>query len=85
MGVTNNNNKENEMSESCVIKGEENTRRYQLVVLVKALQIHVLSGGRMRLTRADYIGLARNLGYKGRTAKSLLADILSKNPDLNRA
>jgi hypothetical protein len=85
MGVTNNNNKENEMSESCVIKGEENTRRYQLVVLVKALQIHVLTGGQMRLTRADYIGLARNLGYKGRTAKSLLADILSKNPDLNRA
>jgi hypothetical protein len=54
-------------------------------VLVKALQIHVLTGGQMRLTRADYIGLARNLGYKGRTAKSLLADIISKNPDLNRA
>ena len=70
------------MTDYCVIEGEQ-TRRYQLVVLVKALQIHVLTGGQMRLTRANYIGLARKLGYKGRTAKALLADILSKNPELS--
>ena len=58
--------------------------RYRLICLAKALQIHVNTGGKLRLTRVNYIKVARSLGYRGRTAKALLQDILSKHPELNR-
>ena len=67
-----------------VIEGEA-IRRYQLMCIVGALRFHVASKGKKRLTRGDYMGTARVLGYVGRTAKSLLADILAKNPDIDKA
>jgi len=65
-----------------MIVGEENTRKFQLICLKKALECHVKFNGKFRMSRLDYLGLARNLGYKGRTAKALLADLVAKNPDL---
>lgn len=65
-----------------MIVGEQNTRMFQLVCLKKALETHVKFNGKFRLSRQDYLGLARSLGYKGRTAKALLADLIAKNPDL---
>lgn len=65
-----------------MITGQENIARFQLKSLKMALETHVKFNGQFRLTGADYLGLARHLGYKGRTAKALLADLVAKNPDL---
>jgi hypothetical protein len=54
----------------------------RLKTLKMALETHVRFKGQFRMTRVDYLGLARQLGYKGRTAKALLADLVAKNPDL---
>lgn len=64
------------------IIGEANIRLYQLKCLKVALETRIKLNGKFRLTRADYMGTARALGYKGRTAKALLADLLAKNPGL---
>ena len=61
-----------------VIATESQIRLYQLKCLKVALETHIKFNGQFRLTRADYMGTARALGYKGRTAKALLADLLAK-------
>ena len=63
-----------------VITGDQ-IPAYRLKCLVIALETHVKFGGKLRV-KGDYMGCARRLGYVGRTAKALLADIISKNPGI---
>ena len=65
-----------------IIEGAENINNFQLVCLKRALETHVKFNGQFRLTRADYLGLARQMGFKGRTAKALLADLVAKHPEI---
>ena len=55
---------------------------YRLKCLVVALKVHIESNGKVRVTKDDYMKFARKIGYVGRTAKALLADIISKNPGI---
>lgn len=62
--------------------GEDGVSVFRLVMLHSALRLQANTG--MKASRISAVTCARNLGYKGRTAKALLADIESKHPELKR-
>jgi hypothetical protein len=51
-------------------------------MLVHALRLQARTG--MKMTRVSAVACAKRLGFKGRTAATLLADIESKHPELKR-
>jgi len=62
-----------------VVTDMDNVR---LVMLVHALRLQARTG--MKMTRVSAVACAKRLGFKGRTAATLLADIESKHPELKR-
>lgn len=60
----------------------QNVDMVRLVTLYHALRFQARTG--MKVSRISAVACAKRLGYKGRTAKALLEDIILKHPELNR-
>lgn len=60
--------------------GPDGVGLYRLILLKQAL--HLQATTRMKMSRISAVACAKRLGFKGRTAKTLLADLLSKHPEL---
>lgn len=67
---------------SMTITGQDGMEIYRRVTLYHALKLQANTG--MKMTRISSVACARRLGYSGRTAKSLLADMEKKHPELKR-
>ena len=67
-------------SGSMSFTGPDGVGLYRLVVLYHSLKLQAETG--MKTSRISAVACAKRLGYKGRTAKTLLADILKKHPEL---
>lgn len=65
---------------SMSFSGEDGIGLFRLVTLYHALKLQAETG--MKTSRISAVACAKRLGYKGRTAKTLLADILKKHPEL---
>lgn len=62
--------------------GEDGVGLYRLITLYHALKLQARTG--MKMSRISAVACARRLGYVGRTAKTLLADMEKKHPELKR-
>jgi hypothetical protein len=62
------------------ITGQENIEAFTLRVIYIGLKFEARSG--MKVSRISAVKAAKAKGYKGRTAKSLLADMEKKHPEL---
>lgn len=67
---------------SISITGADGMELYRRITLYHALRLQVMTGGRMRATRISAVACAKRLGYAGRTAAALLADMERKHPEL---
>jgi hypothetical protein len=67
-------------SGSVTYSGPDGVALYRLITLKHALKMQATTG--MKMTRISAVACAKRLGFKGRTAKALLADLLSKHPEL---
>lgn len=62
--------------------GEDGVGLYRLITLYHALKLQARTG--MKMSRISAVACAQRLGYVGRTAKTLLADMEKKHPELKR-
>jgi len=53
---------------------------FRLLTLYRAVKIQAKTG--MKMCRVNALATARTMGFKGRTAKSILADMEAKHPEL---
>lgn len=60
--------------------GEDGVGLFRLVTLYHALKLQARTG--MKMSRISAVACAKRLGYVGRTAKTLLADMEKKHPEL---
>lgn len=67
---------------SMTFTGTDGVGLYRLVLLYHSLKLQAETG--MKTSRISAVACAKRLGYKGRTAKTLLADMLKKHPELAR-
>jgi hypothetical protein len=68
---------------SMSITGEDGIALYRLVLLYHALKLQANTG--LKASRVSAVACAKRLGYVGRTAKTLLADMERKHPELKTA
>ena len=52
---------------------------YRLRVIYRGLQLQAKTG--MRVSHTSLVAVARRMGYNGRTAKQLVADMQRRHPD----
>jgi hypothetical protein len=73
-----------EVSENGTItaSGPDGMEIYRRVTLYHALKLQARTG--MKMCRISAVACAKRLGYKGRTAATLLADMEQKHPELKR-
>ena len=65
------------------ITGEDGMYAYRLAMVYRGLILQRDTG--MRLTgKVSTLKAARSMGFKGRTCKTLIEDIESKHPELNK-
>ena len=62
--------------------GPDGVALYRLITLKAALKMQATTLQPLTMTRISAVACAKRLGFKGRTAASLLADLLSKHPEL---
>jgi hypothetical protein len=62
------------------ITGQENIEAFALRMLYIGLKFEARSG--MKMGAISAVKAAKAKGYKGRTAKALIADMLQKHPEL---
>ena len=62
--------------------GEDGVALFRLITLHSALRLQANTG--MKASRISAVACAKRLGYTGRTAKALLADIERKHPELKK-
>jgi hypothetical protein len=62
--------------------GEDGVALFRLITLHSALKLQANTG--MKASRISATACAQRLGYKGRTAKTLLADMEKKHPELKK-
>lgn len=62
--------------------GEDGVGLFRLLTLRSALKLQATTG--MKASRISAVACAKRLGYQGRTAKALLADLERKHPELTR-
>lgn len=67
-------------SGTTVFSGEDGVGLYRLITLYHALKLQARTG--IKMSRVSAVACAKRLGYKGRTAKTLLEDMLKKHPEL---
>lgn len=67
---------------SISVTGQDGMEIYQRVTLYHALRLQARTG--MKMSRVSAVACAKRLGYKGRTANTLLADMERKHPELKR-
>lgn len=67
-------------SSGITFSGPDGVGLYRLILLKQALHLQATTG--MKANRISAVACAKRLGFKGRTAKTLLADLLSKHPEL---
>ena len=67
---------------SMSFSGPDGIGLYRMVVLHRALKLQAETG--VKASRISSVACARRLGYIGRTAKTLLADMERKHPELKR-
>ena len=67
---------------SMSITGEDGISLFRLVTLYHALKLQAKTG--MKMSRVSAVACAKRLGYVGRTAKTLLADMEKKHPELKK-
>ena len=60
--------------------GEDGVALFRLITLYNALKLQANTG--MKSSRISATKCAQSLGFQGRTAKSLLKDMLKKHPEL---
>ncbi len=60
--------------------GEDGVGLFRLVTLHRSLKLQAETG--MKTCRISAVACAKRLGYVGRTAKTLLADMEKKHPEL---
>lgn len=65
---------------SMSFSGEDGIGLFRLVTLYHALKLQANTG--MKASRISATQCAQRLGFQGRTAKSLLKDMLKKHPEL---
>jgi hypothetical protein len=65
---------------SMSISGPDGIALYRLVTLYHALKMQDETGRKM--TRISATKCAQSLGFKGRTAKTLLKEVIKKHPEL---
>lgn len=73
-----------EVSENGTITatGQDGIEIYRRITLYHALKLQARTG--MKMSRVSAVACAKRLGYVGRTAKTLLADMERKHPELKR-
>jgi hypothetical protein len=62
--------------------GEDGIALFRLITLRSALSLQARTG--MKMSRVSAVACAKRLGFKGRTAAQLLADLEQKHPELCR-
>jgi hypothetical protein len=62
--------------------GEDGVGLYRLITLYHSLKLQAETG--MKMSRVSAVACAKRLGYVGRTAKTLLADMERKHPELKK-
>ncbi len=62
--------------------GEDGIALFRLITLRSALSLQARTG--MKMSRVSAVSCAKRLGFKGRTAAQLLADLEQKHPELCR-
>jgi len=62
--------------------GEDGVGLFRLITLYHSLKLQARTG--MKMSRISAVACAQRLGYVGRTAKTLLADMEKKHPELKR-
>lgn len=60
--------------------GEDGVALFRLITLRAALRLQATTG--MKMCRVSAVACAQRLGFKGRTAAQLLADLEAKHPEL---
>lgn len=65
-----------------VFTGADGVGLYRMVTLYHSLKLQAETG--MKMSRISAVACAKRLGYVGRTAKALLADMERKHPELKR-
>lgn len=65
---------------SMSITGEDGMSLFRLITLYHALKLQANTG--MKMSRVSAVACAKRLGYVGRTAKTLLADMEMRHPEL---
>jgi hypothetical protein len=60
----------------------EDIALFRLITLRSALSLQARTG--MKMSRVSAVACAKRLGFKGRTAAQLLADLEQKHPELCR-
>lgn len=63
--------------------GEDGVGLFRLITLYHALRLQANTG--TKACRISAVACAKRLGYEGRTAKALLADMERKHPELKRS
>ncbi len=67
---------------SISVYGQDGMEIYRRVTLYHALKLQARTG--MKMSRISAVACAKRLGYKGRTAATLLADMEKNHPELKR-
>lgn len=67
---------------SITVTGQDGMEIYRRVTLYHALRLQARTG--MKMSRISAVACAKRLGYKGRTAAALLADMEKNHPELKR-
>lgn len=62
--------------------GPEGVALFRLITLRSALRLQARTG--MKMCRVSAVACAKRLGFKGRTAAQLLADLEAKHPELSQ-
>lgn len=65
---------------SMSITGQDGIALFRLVTCYHALKLQATTG--MKMTRISAVRCAQEMGFQGRTAKTLLKDMLKKHPEL---
>lgn len=68
---------------SMSITGPDGIALFRLVTCYHALKLQANTG--MKMSRISATKCAQQMGFKGRTAKSLLKDMLQKHPELKNS